>query len=241
MSRRSIDRRAVAVTYEGLPISSGGAHSLGRMSRRDAYKRAMSFLATCTEPISPIEVLFYVNDVPELPRQRYLDEELERRFGKREGVLWQKGPRLELDESRVGEALDFLDNVDPQPTNGWGMAPIWLWIIARFRILDPTTGRPLPGQDPERFPNIDPRWNQPLGTSMLKLILDNGARLGLDLCIPGEVDDHLREVVLWLQEHLPMRLSPSHWRLWAPTRTGSLTFRRTPSPLTGARQWPGRS
>ena len=44
-----------AVTSVGLPISSGGAHSLGRMSRRTAYERTRSFLEACTEPVRHLE------------------------------------------------------------------------------------------------------------------------------------------------------------------------------------------
>ena len=41
-----------AVTYEGLPISSGGAHKLGRTSTRKAVESWRDFLAACTRPVS---------------------------------------------------------------------------------------------------------------------------------------------------------------------------------------------
>jgi hypothetical protein len=43
-----------AVTYIGLPISSGGAHSLGRMTRRAAYAAMMEFVGTCAQLIDPM-------------------------------------------------------------------------------------------------------------------------------------------------------------------------------------------
>jgi len=55
-----------AVTYVGLPISSGGAHSLGRMSRRAAYQRTIAFLQACTQPVGAIDYTFKVHDVPDL-------------------------------------------------------------------------------------------------------------------------------------------------------------------------------
>jgi hypothetical protein len=45
------DSAPTAVTYDGLPVSSGCAHSLGRMTRRAAYDATMSFLRTCTQPV----------------------------------------------------------------------------------------------------------------------------------------------------------------------------------------------
>lgn len=223
-------RPPVAVTYDGLPISSGGAHSLGRLSRREAYARTTSFLRTCTEPAGPREYWFAVNSVPELRPVRRLEKELERRFGKREGFLWIKDQRLDIAAERVAEALDFLDEIDPQPTNRWGMAPIWFWVTTKFRILDPATGQPLPGQDPDRYRGNEYEWGLPLGTSSLRLILHNRAQLGINLCIPDADDDLLRRAVPWLQQHLPCRLSQKHWTAWTPTRSGSFKARRMNLP-----------
>ena len=54
-----------AVTDEGLPLSSGGAHSLGRMTRRAAYESTMSFLRACAEPIGRVEYSFTTHDFPQ--------------------------------------------------------------------------------------------------------------------------------------------------------------------------------
>jgi hypothetical protein len=107
-----------AVTYDGLPISGGGAHSLGHMTRRVAHAATLAFLEACTEPLGRTEHTITVHDVPELSRQVRLERELQRRFG--------RGLVLVLDADELPEALDFLDEVHPQPTNQWGMAPIWL-------------------------------------------------------------------------------------------------------------------
>lgn len=216
------DSRAAAVTYLGLPISSGGAHSLGRMSRRVAYDRTLSFLRTCTQPVGPVEHSFNVHGLAGLLPLRHPEGELRRRFGRGRHVL--------VEQARVGDALDFLDDVDPQPTDEGGMAPIWFEASSKFRILDPLTGTPLPDQDPERFGGAEYEWQVPLGTSGLRLILENRARLAIELCIPKPDDDVLCRVVPWLQENLPCKLSPKHWRAWTPTRSGSFKSRRIPAP-----------
>jgi hypothetical protein len=211
-----------AVTYIGLPIASGGAHSLGRMSRRVAFERTMSFLQTCTEPVEPIAYSFSLNDVPELSPVPRLELQLRWRF-RNFGIV---------PAQRVGDALDFLDEIHPQPTNRWGMSPIWFWARTTFRILDPATGQPLPGQEPALFNGVEYEFAVPLGSSGLRLILENHSRIGIELCLPNADDDLLRRVVPWLQRHLPCKLSPKQWRTWTPTRTSSFKARKMTAPRT---------
>jgi hypothetical protein len=227
----------VAVTYDGLPISSGGAHSLGRMSRREAFDRTSQFLATRTEVVDRIDSYFVANDVPDLGRVRQLEHELERRFGTRRGFLQPKPGRIDVESDRIWDALDYLDEIDPQPTNRWGMAPIWFWMSAKVRILDPTTGRPLPGQDPGQYGGVWYAAGVPLGTSDVRLILHNTAQLGINLCITKTDEPALGKIVPWLQQALPCKLSTRHWLGWSATKTGSFRGRRYDPPLwrSGAR------
>lgn len=209
-----------AVTYIGLPISSGGGHSLGRLSRRAAHERAAEFLQACTEPVGTIRYAFKLTDPPELGPVPALERELRRRFGREGDVAGQ----------RVGDALDFLDDIDPQPTNRWGMAPLWFWMTSAFRILDPETRCPVPGQDPAGFGGVEYEWGVPLGTSRMRLILHNSSVISIEMCIPIAEDGTLGRVVPWLQQHLPFRLSPKHWRIWTPTKAGSWKARKTTLP-----------
>jgi hypothetical protein len=212
------DLPVAAVTYIGLPIGSGGAHSLGRMPLRVAFERTNEFLANCTEQVGPVKCSFTLRDVPELPRQPDVEARLARQFG--------EGWASAVPEDRLEDALDFMVELQPQPTNQWGMTPIWFRTSVGFRILDPDTGQPLPGQDIERFGGAEYEWSVPLGSSGLRLMLDNRASLGLELCIPDADPDLLRRIVPWLQEHLPCRLSAKQWRTWTPTKTGSFRARK---------------
>jgi hypothetical protein len=186
------------------------------MSRRDAYERTIAFLHACTQPVGLIEYKFAVNNVPELKPVPGLERELRRRFGDYSHIAAE----------RVSDALAFLDDIDPQPTNKWGMAPLWFWAACRFRIIDPSTARPLPGQDPERFNGLEYEWRVPLGTSALHLALHNRATLGIELCIPDADEEVLRRVVPWLQDYLPFKFSPKQWRAWTPTKAGSFKVRK---------------
>jgi hypothetical protein len=210
---------AAAVTYNGLPVSNGGAHSLGRMSRRTAYETTIGFLDQCTVPDGRrAYVVFFpaVRVSPRVEPPAGLRDQVERRFG-RAG---------EIPEGRIGDALDFLDEIAPQPTNRYGMAWVWVKVQCRFRLLDPGTGRPVPGQDPRRFGGVEYVWSLPLGASRISLSLHNQAALAIDLCIPDPTEDLLRRLIPWLAASLPFKFSSKHWRVWMPTKKGSFRSKR---------------
>jgi hypothetical protein len=210
------DLPTTAVTYVGLPISSGGAHSLGRMSRRAAYERTSAFLTTCTEPITKPRYSFRVHQVPDLRLDPRFERDLTLRFRN----------HFDLLDGEVAAALDYLDAIDPQPTNAYGMAPVWLTVTSAFRVLDPTTGRPLPGQDAERYFGTLFQRDLPLGSSRLALSLHNQAALSVDLFIPDARDETLARVIPWLQQNLPFKMSQKHWKIWTPTKSRSFKARK---------------
>lgn len=216
----STDPHAVAVTYVGLPISSGGAHSLRHMSRGVAYERTLSFLNACTESVAAAKYSFQVHDVPELREGPRFSEDLRRRFGH----------YVDIPEGRVTDALDFLDEIDPQPTNQWGMAPVWFTAGFNLRIIDPLTEQALPGQNPARFHAMEYEWGVPLGSSQLRLMLSNTAKVAVELCIPTTDPKVLGRVIPQLQKHAPFKFSPKHWRVWTPTRSGSFKARKLAIP-----------
>lgn len=163
-----------AITYVGLPISSGGAHSLGRMGFREACERATSFVGDCAVLVAPREQTFA-----------------------------------------------FLEEVDPQPSNQWGMAPLWLTTSWKVAILDPTTGEPFVGQDASRYLGVEYEWQVPLGVSRVRLNLSNHASMGIEMCLPDIDDARLKELLPFLQSRAPFRFSAKHWRRWVPTKSGS--------------------
>lgn len=209
------DERLAAVTYVGLPISSGGAHGLGRMSRVDAHRRVASFLRTCAEPLE-LTYSFWIHDVPELPADPRYEHALRSGFGDYRRV----------GSERVPEALAFMDEIDPQPTNRWGLEPIWFTLTSKFLVLDPASDLPIPGQDPRRYGGVEYEPSIALGTSRLRLRLGNRQRLAIELCLPFPDEAALHRVVPWLQTHLPFRFSDKQWRAWTPTRTGSFKGRK---------------
>lgn len=211
-----------AVTYVGLPISSGGAHRLSGMTLREAYDALMRFVDACADLDEPLRHGFTMPSVPGLRSQPLLRAKLALRFPGGAG-------RRDVPAERVPDALDFLESIDPQPTNEHGMAPVWFSAGGRFRIRD-ITGEPLPGQDPARFGGVEYDAAITLGRSYVALNLSNRASLRLSLCLPDADDAMLARVVPHLAAHLPCRLSPAQWRRWSQTRAGSFRARRVSAP-----------
>jgi hypothetical protein len=100
-----------AVTYVGLPISSGGAHSLTRMSFRAAHERTVQFLSRCAEPITPLAYSLILLHA-DVPRDTKIEKLLHRRFG--------PGDNVNVAHERVTEALDFLTEIDPRTGQSFG-------------------------------------------------------------------------------------------------------------------------
>lgn len=180
------------------------------MSRRAAYAATLAFLEASSQPIGQGEYTLRVHDVPELPRQLSLEADLERKFG--------GGRSIVLAPGEVPRALDFLDAIHPQPTNRWGMEPILFRATTRFHLLDPAAGTVLPGQAGALEEQTGYR-------NEVRLILGNAAHLGITLCIPGGDTRLLDRLLPALQQHAPCRLSRKQWRVWTPTKKGTLKAR----------------
>lgn len=199
-----------AVAYDGLPISSGGAHGLGRISARDALNAWLRFLGMRAEA-SPISCWFAFPMTPRLTVDPEAVRLIAREFPGGRGshsVPWD----------RADDALSIFESLEPLPTNQWGMAPVWLWFTASFRIRSPSSQELWPGQDPDRFDRFVTPAGVKLGASSTRLILQAKRSMGLSVSIPRASDTDLAEVVPWLQAALPMRLSSKHWTRWTLTK-----------------------
>jgi hypothetical protein len=119
---------------------------------------------------------------------------------------------------RVDDALSIFESLEPLPTNQWGMAPVWLWFRAEFRMRLPGSHGLWPAQDPDRFNRFATPGGVRLGASVTRLSLEAKRSMALSLSIPRASDADLAEVVPWLQAALPMRLSSKHWTRWTLTQ-----------------------
>jgi hypothetical protein len=214
------------VTYDGLPVSSGGAHTLRRTRAAAAFAAWMHFLDTCTEA-SGIRCWYDFPRTPELHADPAVVERIGREFPP------DRDGRHAVAQTRFSDALSLFESLEPLPVNSSGMAPIWLWFTADCRLRSPDDSVLWPGQDPARFGGFETPGGVRLGASSTRLILHARSLVGLRLSIPEASDDDLAVFVPWLQGALPMRLSSKHWARWTLTAGGQSYRGRRITPMSG--------
>ncbi|CAN5320927.1 hypothetical protein BH11ACT5_BH11ACT5_13150 [soil metagenome] len=204
---------AMVVTYEGLPLGSGGSHGLGKIGSRDAYRRTVDFITHCAVVVGPRTQSFTLHEVPGLAERPEWAGVLHREFGEGTANV------IPVSDDRVEAALGFLEDIAPQPHNQWGMAPLTFTTFWKIAIVDPVSGRPFAAQDPARYPGLG-------YDSRVKLHLSNRASLNIEICIPDLDDQSLRALIPTLQSHAPFTFSAKQWRRWTASKTGSFTSRK---------------
>ncbi|NBE83407.1 hypothetical protein [Micromonospora rubida] len=219
------------VTYDGLPGSAGGAHSLRTKHPGEACQRLQSFVNACTEPVSSPSWAFEIRaGGPPASTEQLVALATERFGGPRHRAQTHTGWNVRPES--VQHALDALITVGPDAVTTHGRSLAALTYNTPVRLIDPAARAPYPDITPDAFGRfaVD-GYGRLLGDSGIRATLGTGASsLSLWLNLPA--DQRLAPGALHLQGHLPFRLSAKHWRLWRPTRSGD-SYRATkiPSPV----------
>ena len=207
-----VDKVRSGVAYVGLPMSSGGAHRLGRTSAQRAINQWSDFLSSRTAASPPLCSL-HLSVNPQLGPGRRLAREIGRVFPPTLGAKRD----FSVPPERITEAAELFDSFTPVPMTRAGLAAVSLSLGASFRILQPGTTDPWPEQDPARFGHFRTPAGVTLGASSARLTMDGTASMSLLLSVPNASDQDLAVLVPWLQEALPLRLSAKHWTRWTLT------------------------
>ncbi|MGC4175476.1 hypothetical protein [Demequina sp.] len=204
------------VVYDGLALTSGSSHGLGRVSSREALSRWEHFLSACTT-VHSRSSHFTFPQTPSLTVDPAVRARIASAFP--EDAAWHRHP---VPADRFEEALDLLTSIEPQPKNQWGMSPVWLWHTADFSVLGPS-GNVWPGQDSAAF-DFETPGGVRLGSSRSALILEGRRSMSVSLNFPRATDDELSTIIPWLQANLPFTLSTKHWTRWTLAKNGT-TYR----------------
>lgn len=208
---------ARVVTYDGLPASAGGAHSLRAKRATDAYDRVQRFVDACTVPIGSETWSFRINaDGPVAQTEKLRGFAADRLGGVRNTAQTHRewGVRAHA----VSEVLEQLALAGTPAVTKYGAPLAVLTRSMPVRLLDPQTCAPWEGLSPETFGGfaVD-GYGRRLGESGVRATFGTSASaLSLWLNLPA--DDRLVGAARHVQEHLPFALSTKHWRLWQPTR-----------------------
>lgn len=219
------------VTYDGLPASAGGAHSLRTKNPRKAYESVQSFLDAAVLPLGAPEMSFrlWAGGPPDIA-DRFKAFATAQLGGphsvQRTSTEWR------VRSENIDAALDALSSADSGAVTAHGHPLAALIWSAQAALTDPVTGRPYTGIDADAFGRfaVD-GYGRLLGASGVRAAFGTTAS-SLSLWLGFPADDRLHDAAAHVQKHLPLRLSAKHWRRWSVTNDGhSYRATKITSPL----------
>jgi hypothetical protein len=228
------------VTYDGLPVGSGGAHHFRTRDPRVALAQVESFLDKCTA--EPSELRFTVNllssEEEGIPKE--WTQFLLRQFSNTYGEAKEKtlGRTLEyswpIPESDVESQVDLIGSLGSLPAHQYGMQSLCVTAHRVIKLTDGEGGTPWPHQDPSSYSHFQVSgYGEALGRSVVYTRISERSSINLFLNFPFEPEDpDLQRAVRGIQDNLPFSLSKSHWKHWKLTKAGDKYLgRKMMSPL----------
>lgn len=219
------------MTYDGLPASAGGAHSLHTKNPRTAYERVQAFLDAAVLSIGAPEISFqlWTGGPPDVA-DRFESFAAAHLGGpesrQRTHTQWRVRPE------NVDAALDALSSADSRAVTAYGHPLASLTWTAQVALIDPVTAAPYEGIDADVFGRfaVD-GYGRLLGASGVRATFGTTAS-SLSLWLAFPAGDRLHNAATHIQQHLPFRLSTKHWRGWRATKDGqSYRAVKVASPL----------
>ena len=154
-----------AVVYDGLPISSGGAHHINRLSPAQALEAWRSFQSACTRP-SPPEACFIVsNDRPAPKVPGAVVRRIKDTFPDHESLTRQ----CPVPPERLDDAVRLYEEIANE-RGDWGEEnDVALAMESEFRLLSPAGRDVWPGQERSSFGHFETPGGARLGTSSTRM------------------------------------------------------------------------
>src|SRR5512146_1603427 len=236
-------RRPSIITYDGLPLSSGGAHTLRTRSPLAALAQVRNFLSSCTDCVQPqkawVEVVTGASVPVEFsaPLVARLRAEL-RAPGNRKSYGGGSTANIWLVAAPKVEAfVELIEQALPLPAMPNRLQPVTVAAIFKFHLLHPQSRAVLPWQDAAFYGNFSAVPGHLLGESQLYARISGRSTVSLFLSFPfGDVSGDLLATAGFVRAHLPFPLSPKHWKRWRLTKNakGYIGRRLPPRQIAAA-------
>jgi len=231
-------QRTGLVSYDGLPVSSGGGHGMGVTRPLKAWVAFQNFLAACTMASTPTATTVAIHPTPTVD-PRVIDTLKESgRFllglsaSPDRSDDWQNSgssQSWQIANSKAAQAINWLELAGRQQKH-WlgGPAEVSLDFVGlRLRSLDGQSEVPFQGGDNYLNQSYN-GYGVILGESRCRLrLMTNRCTLSMILFLPFErPDQDLWEYVGFLQSQLPISLSQLHWSNWLLVKKGTAYLNR---------------
>jgi hypothetical protein len=220
-------RRPSIITYDGLPLSSGGAHSLRTRSPVAALAQVRNFISSCTDSVQPqkasVEVVTGANVPAEFsaPLMERLTAYLRASGNRRCYGPGNTAHFWPVATPQIDTLVALIERASPLPVMPYRLQPVTVAAVFKFHLLHPHSRAALPWQGAAFYGNFSAVPGQLLGESQLYARISGRSTVSLFLSFPFEdVSEDLLTTAGFVRAHLPCPLSPNHWKRWRLTKNG---------------------
>jgi hypothetical protein len=227
--------RSAAITYDGLPISSGGAHKLRTRGFTEALLVLQSFVTAVSLDPRPKDCVVEVlagDDVPAsftsgviADCDAHFVQSTRRRVGKYSSSQWA------VDPASLPAMIDTLEQRRPIPKAGYAGYAAAIHVTWNIVLADGLR-QPIPYQGKEHYLGFACGFQRYLGESVVYARISEATTANLFLALPYEsVAGEARRLAEKIRSHFPVRLSSNHWKIWRLTKKGDGYIGRSVSIL----------
>jgi len=216
--------RSAAITYDGLPISSGGAHKLRTRGFTDALLVLQSFVTAVSLDPRPKDCAVEVLAGDDVPASfasgviAHCDAHFikcrRRRVGEYSSSQWA------VDPGSLPAIVDTLEQRRPIPKAGYAGYAAAIHVTWNIVFADGLR-QPIPYQGKEHYLGFECSFQRYLGESLVYARISEATTANLFLALPYDtVTSDARRLAEKIQCHFPARLSSNHWKIWRLTKKG---------------------
>ena len=216
--------RLAAITYEGLPLASGGAHKLRTRGFVAAFNALQSFASAVSLDAIPKEVLVEVVTGDGVPKEFFdsLSPEFDANFMRRpsRAIGAYTGHQWEINAACIDRIVDQFEKLRPVPQAGFAGGAAVVHVTWNLVLADKER-KPLPHQDKDDYLGYEVGCKVYLGESLVYARISETTTAHLFLSLPFEnVTDDARRLAAEIESRFPCRLSSKHWKMWRLTKNG---------------------
>lgn len=228
--------RRAAITYDGLPISSGGAHKLRTRGFRAGLVALQSFVEGISLEESPSELHIELLEGGGIAKDfsAPLRSEFDARFARirtrRVGTC--TACQWRIDPISLASLIERFERAGPVPQAAYAGPALVIHINWNIVFFASGTRRQLPYQSKEDYLGFDTGSRHFLGCSFLSARISSATSAHLFLSLPfEEVTPAAKHLASEIQAAFPSRLSSKHWKIWKLAEGGNGYTGRKIMPL----------
>ena len=208
-----------AITYDGLPISSGGTHKLKTRGFLAGLTALQSFVEAISLDVIPSNLLIEIVVGDGIPKDfsapllsefdaRYTKIRV-RKIGTYTGHQWC------IDPISLNQLVERFEHVGAIPQAGHAGPSAVIHATWNLLLFDSQTRQRLPYQSKEDYLGFDVASQHYLGHSFVYSRISEATSAHLFLSLPfDEVTAEAKRLVGEIQANFPARLSAKHWKIW---------------------------